>query len=97
MDDGKTVDTEIELGDVDLLLETARETVAHYRKRADILQFMFDEDEGREIIARMQHEARVLSMVGSVAPDRRREAERLMGECARVWTGIATAKPWAWR
>ena len=80
-----------------MLLDNARKAVAECGLRADVLQFMADEVEGKQIIARMQHEAHLLSGIGDKAPERRREAERLMGECARVWTGIATAKPWAWR
>ncbi len=94
---GKLDQIEVRAVDVESVLEAARGVIAQCRKQADVLQFLADEVEGKEIIARMQHEARVLSMVSAVAPDRRREAERLMGECARVWTGIATAKPWAWR
>lgn len=97
MNDGKVDPIEVQLEDVDLLLENARKAVERCAARADVLTFLADEVEGKQIVTRMQHEARVLGMVGSVAPDRRREAERLMGECARVWTGIVTAKPWAWR
>ena len=97
MNDGKVKLVEVRAEDVDALLDNAREAVAECDLRADVLQFMADEVEGKQIIARMQREAHVLSRIGDVAPDRRREAERLMGECARVWTGIATAKPWAWR
>jgi hypothetical protein len=97
MNIGKVQQVEVRATDVDMLLENARQAVAECGARADVLQFMFDEVEGKQIIARMQREAHVLSRVGDVAPDRRREAERLMGDCARIWTGIATAKPWAWR
>lgn len=83
--------------DVDLIIRHAREAVEHCRARADVLLFAADEIEGREIVEEMQHEARVLSTVSAVMPSRRREAEQLMGECAKVWTGIVTAEPWAWR
>ena len=94
---GKTGQIEVRAADVDRLLEAAREVIAQCQKQADVLQFLADEVAGREIIIRMQSEAHLLSQIGAVAPDRRREAERLMGECAKIWTGIATAKPWAWR
>lgn len=97
MDESNASQLDAQIDDVDLLLERVRDTVTECQRRADVLQFLADEVEGKAIIERMQHEARVLSMVGEVAPKRRREAELLMGECARVWTGIATARPWAWR
>jgi hypothetical protein len=87
----------IAVEDIDLVFKNARATIAECRKRADVLNFLADEVEGRSIIGRMQHEARVLNLVTAAAPSRRREAELLMGECAKVWTQIATAKPWAWR
>ncbi len=87
----------IAVEDIDLVFNSARAIIAECRKQADVLTFLADEVEGRTIIGRMQHEARILNAVTAVAPSRRREAELLMGECARVWTQIATAEPWAWR
>ena len=82
---------------VDALLAEARATIAACRAQADILLFASDEVEERKIIRRMQDQARRLNEVGDIAPKRRREAELLMGECAKVWTGIMTAERWAWR
>jgi hypothetical protein len=97
MDNTASGQVELRLEDVDLLFKSAKDTIARCKVRADILQFVGDEVEGRTIVKRMQHEARVLNMVGAVAPARRREAEMLMGECAKVWTRIALAEPWSSR
>jgi hypothetical protein len=83
--------------DADQKFEAAREAIERCRYRADLLLFAADEIEGRIIIQTMQAEARLLSVIAERAPARRREAELLMGECARIWTGLLTAEPWAWR
>lgn len=90
-------DTGSQSADIDLVMANAREEIARCRFRADILQFLADEVEGRQIVRRLQHEARLLNMAAVLAPTRRKEAETLMGECAKIWTGIATARPWAWK
>jgi hypothetical protein len=97
MDSTASGQVEVRLEDVELVFKNARATIACCQVKADALQFVGDEVEGRTIVKRMQHEARVLNMVGAVAPARRREAELLMGECARVWTRIALAEPWSSR
>jgi hypothetical protein len=89
--------TEPETDDVDRAFSEARAEIDLCRRRADVMLFLADEVEGRIIIRQMQARAAVLNTIAQHTPTRRREAEMLMGECARVWTGIATHRPWAWR
>lgn len=83
--------------DIDLVFANARALIERFRLKADVLQFVGDEVEERTIVKLMQHEARVLNLAATAAPVRRREAELLMGECARVWTRIKLAEPWSSR